>query len=75
MTLTTSLGTFSESYAGSMVLLTCPDGSRLSIGITDALSCNLFDLPGTVSSGSGGWITFGLLGAPPTDGTLWRCGP
>lgn len=75
MTLTTSLGTFSESYAGSKVLLTCPDGSRFSVDMMDALSCNLADLPGTVSSGGGGWINFGLLGAPPTDGTLWRCGP
>jgi hypothetical protein len=74
-TLMTSLGTFVESYAGSTVLLTCPDGSGFSIGVMDALSCNWADLPGTFTSGAGGWINFGFLGAPAMDGTLWRCGP
>jgi hypothetical protein len=75
LAVTTSAGTFREDVAGSGVVLTCPDGSRYSIGALEALSCDLATLPGYAWSESSGQVTFSLLGqgvgAPP----LWRCGP
>ena len=75
LTLVTSLGTFRETWAGSTLQIACPGGERYEIGIADALSCDLATLPGSLVSESGGTLTFALLGAPPTDATLWRCAP
>jgi hypothetical protein len=74
-TLTTHLGTYSESLVGNRLVITCPDGARYGIDATEAVSsCDPSTLPSTDFSGDlGGAISFSLTPSPPSDPTFWHC--
>ena len=67
--LTTPSGVVRVDARGTGEVVTCPDGSQYSIGLTAAFEC-LFDLPGiSWAEGTGLWVN--LIGAD--DGSVFDC--
>jgi hypothetical protein len=63
-----------QSSSGLDLLMTCPSGEKFRMTAAETFRC-LFELPGSVWSSSGEFVSVSVLGGGEGIGEFAKCGP